>query len=184
VLERLSSVERVVFVLRNAFDFTFAEIAPVVGRNAAACRQIFGRARERVRKERPRFAVDREQHRALLRSFMEATRSGDTAKLVALLDEDAMLHGDGGGKALATKKPVVGSLAIARFLVAVARTLPGGVAVEERTLNGAPGLVFLADGRPILAVLIDTDGKRIRSVFAVANPDKLRGISLAAARPL
>jgi len=84
VLERLSPLERVVFVLRNAFDFTFEEIAPAVGRNAATCRKIFSRARERMRKERPRFAVDREHHRALLRSFMEATRGGDTARLIEL----------------------------------------------------------------------------------------------------
>ena len=112
MLERLSPLERVVFVLHNAFDLTFEEIAPVVRRDAVACRKIFSRARARMLEERPRFAVDRERHRALLRSFADAARDGDTAKLVSLLDDNVVLHGDGGGKALALKKPVVGSVAV------------------------------------------------------------------------
>jgi len=182
ILERLSPLERVVFVLRNAFDLTFEEIVPVAGRNAVTCRKIFNRARTRIRQERPRFDVDRARHRALLQSFLAAARGGDTAKLVALLDDNVVLHGDGGGKALAIKKPVVGRLAVAQFIVAVTRTLPGGVAEEEIELNGAPGLVLTAGGRPVVAILIDTDGERILSVFAVANPDKLD--ALGAARPM
>src|SRR5580704_6259615 len=131
VLERLSPLERVVFVLRNAFDLTFDEIAPVARRDAVTCRKIFSRARERVLEERPRFTVDRERHRALLRSFTEAARGGDTAMLVALLDDHVVLHGDGGGRALATKKPVVGGLAVAHFLIAVTRTLPADVSAEQ-----------------------------------------------------
>jgi RNA polymerase sigma-70 factor (ECF subfamily) len=183
VLERLSPLERVVFVLRNAFDFTFKEIAPVVGRDAVACRKIFSRARARMLEDRPRFVVDRERHRALLRSFTEAARGGDQARLVSLLAADVVLHGDGGGKALATKKPVVGSLAVARFIVAVTRTVPAGASLEEIELNGAPGLAIRAGGRPVVAILIDTDGERIHSVFAVANPDKLDALSRGVGRP-
>ncbi len=109
VLERLSPLERVVFVLRNAFDLTFDEIAPVVRRDAVTCRKIFSRARARVREEQPRFTVDRERHRALMRSFTEAALGGDTQKLVSLLADSVVLHGDGGGKALALKKPVKGT---------------------------------------------------------------------------
>jgi RNA polymerase sigma-70 factor (ECF subfamily) len=178
VLERLSPLERVVFVLRNAFELTFDEIAPVVRRDAATCRKIFSRARVRILEERPRFTVDRERHRALLRSFTEAALGGDKAKLVSLLDDDAVLHGDGGGKALAIKKPVVGSIAVAQFIIAVTRTLPADVSVDEIDLNGAPGLVLSAGGRPLVAILIDTDGERIHSVFAVANPDKLDALAL------
>jgi RNA polymerase sigma-70 factor, ECF subfamily len=177
VLERLSPLERVVFVLRSAFDFAFKEIAPVVGRDAVACRKIFSRARARILEERPRFAVDRERHRALLRSFTDAARGGDQARLVSLLAQDVVLHSDGGGKALATKKPVMGSAAVARFIVAVTRTVPTDVSVDEVDLNGAPGLVFRTNGRPMLAILIDTDGKRVNAVFAVANPDKLAGLT-------
>ena len=173
VLERLSPLERVVFVLRNAFDFTFEEIVPVVRRDVVACRKIFSRASGRIREERPRFTVDRQRHRALLQSFAEAARGGDAAKLVSLLDDAVVLHGDGGGKALAIKKPVVGAIAVAQFVIAVTRTLPNDASAEETELNGAPGLVLKVRGRPVVAILIETDGERIHSVFAVANPDKL-----------
>ena len=88
-----------------------------------------------------------------------------------------MLHGDGGGKALATKEPVVGNVAVARFIIAVTRTLPLDVDAAEIDLNGAPALMLTVDGRPVVAILIDTDGARIHSVFAVANPDKLEAIA-------
>jgi RNA polymerase sigma-70 factor, ECF subfamily len=179
VLERLSPVERVVFVLRNAFDLTFEEIAPVVRRDVIACRKIFSRARARVTEERPRFTVDRARHRALMRSFLEAARGEDMDKLLLLLDDKVVLHGDGGGKALATKKPVVGRFAVARFVISVTRTLPPGATIEMTELNGAPGLVAKAGGRPVVAVMIDTDGERIQSIFAVANPDKLDAIAQA-----
>ena len=177
VLERLSPLERVVFVLRNAFDFTFKEIAPVVGRDAVTCRKIFSRARARVREERPRFNVDRERHRSLLQSFTEAARGGDKAKLVSLLAEDVALHGDGGGKVMANKKPVIGRDAVAQFVIATTRTVPSAATLDEIELNGAPGLVLRAAGRPLLAILIETDGERIHSVFAVANPDKLDALA-------
>ena len=178
VLERLAPLERVVFVLRSAFEFSFKEIAPVVERDAVACRKIYSRARERVLKERPRFSVDRERHSALLRSFAEAAGGGDKARLVSLLAEDAVLHSDGGGKALATKKPVVGAAAIAQFVIAVTRTVAAGATRDEIDLNGAPGLLIRSGGRPVVAIMIDTDGERIRSVFAVANPDKLDALGL------
>jgi RNA polymerase sigma-70 factor (ECF subfamily) len=177
VLERLSPQERVAYVLRNAFDFTFEEIAPIIRRDAVTCRKIFSRARARVLEERPRFAVDRERHRALLRSFAEAARGGDTVKLVSLLAENVVLHGDGGGKALAIKKPVVGADAVAQFIVAVTRTVSADTSFSEVDLNYAPGLVLITSaGRPAVAIMIDTDGERIHSVFAIANPDKLAAI--------
>jgi RNA polymerase sigma-70 factor (ECF subfamily) len=179
VLERLSPLERVVFVLHNAFDLTFEEIAPVVQRDAATCRKIFSRARAHMREQRPRFAIDRERHRALLRSFADAARSGDTAGLVALLDENVVLHGDGGGKALALKKPVIGNVAVAQFLAAVTRTLPADATAELIELNGEPGLVLKAGDNPIVAILVESDGERIYSVYGISNPDKLGGIAAA-----
>ena len=183
VLERLSPLERVVFVLHNAFDLTFEEIAPVVRRDAVTCRKIFSRAREHMREQRPRFAIDRDRHRALLRSFADAARGGDTASLVALLDENVVLHGDGGGKALALKKPVIGNVAVAQFLAAVTRTLPTDASAVLIELNGEPGLVLKVDSRPIVAILVETDGERIYSVYGISNPDKLGGIA-AASGPL
>jgi RNA polymerase sigma-70 factor, ECF subfamily len=177
VLERLSPLERVVFVLRNAFDLSFEEIAPVVRRDVVTCRKIFSRARARIAQARPRFTVNRERHRALMLGFLEAARGQDMDALVALLDDNVVLHGDGGGKALALKEAIVGKLAVARFIIAVTRTLPPGATVEEMELNGAAGLVAKAGGRIVVAIMIDTDGERIRSVFAVSNPDKLDAIA-------
>jgi RNA polymerase sigma-70 factor (ECF subfamily) len=182
VLERLSPLERVVFVLHNAFDLTFEEIAPVVRRDAVTCRKIFSRARAHMLEQRPRFVVDRERHRALLRSFADAARGGDTAGLVSLLDENVVLHGDGGGKALALKKPVVGSMAVAQFLIAVTQTLPSDASADVIELNGAPGLVLKAGGRPVVAILIETDGERIHSIYAISNPDKLGAVENARAQ--
>jgi len=178
VLERLSPLERVVFVLRNAFDLPFDEIAPMVDRDVVTCRKIFSRARTRVLEERPRFSVDRERHRALMRGFVEAARGADMGQLVALLDDEVELHGDGGGKAPATKKPVVGSAAVAQFVIALTRTVPSDAVFEEIELNGLPALIVAkADGQLIVAVMLDIEGDRIRSVFAVANPDKLESIT-------
>jgi RNA polymerase sigma-70 factor (ECF subfamily) len=181
VLERLSPLERVVFVLRNAFDLSFEEIAPVVQRDTVTCRKIFSRARARVAQERPRFTVDRERHRALMLGFLQAARGQDMDALVSLLDDNVVLHGDGGGKAIALKQPVVGSSAVARFVMAITHRLPPDATVEEIELNGAPGLVAKAGGRIVVAIMIDTDGERIRSVFAVSNPDKLDAIGPAVA---
>jgi len=183
VLERLSPLERVVYVLRNAFDLTFEEIAPVVQRDAVTCRKMFSRARARVLEGRPRFAVDRERHRAILQSFADAARGGDTARLVLLLDENAVLHGDGGGKALALKKPIVGGATIAQFIIAVTRTLPDEASIDIIELNGTPGLVLKAGGRPVVAIAIETDGERVFSVFGVSNPDKLGSIAASPMQP-
>jgi RNA polymerase sigma-70 factor, ECF subfamily len=182
VLERLSPLERVVFVLRNAFDFTFKEIASVVGRDVVACRKTFSRARTRMLDGPPRFQVDQERHRALLRSFSEAARGGDQAQLVSLLAAEVVLHGDGGGKALANKKPVAGAVGVARFIIAVTRSVPADSSLDEIELNGALGLVVRVRGRPVVAILIDTDGERVHSVFAVANPEKLCALDRYAAR--
>jgi RNA polymerase sigma-70 factor, ECF subfamily len=184
LLERLAPAECVVFVLRNAFDLPFAEIADVVGRDAVTCRKIFARAREQIAKERPRFTVDRERHRALMQGFFEAARNQDVERLALLLDDNVVLHGDGGGKAFAVKKPVVGRLAVARFIIAVIRTVAYDATVESAELNGAPALVVKTGGHVLVAIMIETDGERIRSVFGVANPDKLGAIAGIAGHPM
>jgi RNA polymerase sigma-70 factor, ECF subfamily len=184
VLERLSPLERVVFVLRNAFDLSFEEIAPVVERDTVTCRKIFSRARARVAQERPRFTVDRERHRALMLGFLQAARGQDMETLVSLLDDNVVLHGDGGGKAIALKQAVVGSSAVARFVIAITQKLSPDASVEEIELNGAPGLVAKDGGRIVVAIMIDTDGERIRSVFAISNPDKLEAITPVVAREI
>ncbi|HLI98495.1 MAG TPA: RNA polymerase sigma factor SigJ [Bradyrhizobium sp.] len=181
VLERLSPVERVVFVLRNAFDFDFAEIGKIVGRDAATCRKAFSRARTRVLAGKPGVAIDRERHRALVRGFLEATRGQHLDRLVSLLDEEVVLHGDHGGKAVTAKKPIKGSAAVAQFVLAATRARPPGTFVIEVDLNGALGLILRgqAAGSIAAAFLFETDGARIRSIYSVANPNKLAALGRA-----
>jgi RNA polymerase sigma-70 factor (ECF subfamily) len=176
VLERLSPLERVVFILKNAFDFSFEEIAPIVGRNPVTCRKLFSRARARVLEEQPRFQVDRETHRALLRSFETAARGNDMAALLDLLSEGVVLHGDGGGKAVALKKPLTGADAVARFAIALARSSPADMQRHEIELNGAPALALSSQGRPFVVLMIETEEDRIRNIFAISNPDKIGAI--------
>jgi RNA polymerase sigma-70 factor (ECF subfamily) len=177
VFERLSPLERVVFILKSAFDFSFDEIAPIVERNAVTCRKLFSRARARVLEERPRFAIDRERHRALLHSFQAAAQGNDLASLLELLSEGVVLHGDGGGKALGLKKPIVGATAVARFAIALAQRRPADARLHETELNGSPAIVFSSRGRPYVAIMIEPDEDRINRIYAIANPDKLGALA-------
>jgi RNA polymerase sigma-70 factor, ECF subfamily len=174
VLERLSPVERVAFILKSAFDFSFEEIAPIVGRNPVACRKLYSRGRARVLEDRPRFPVDRERHRALLRSFEAAARGGDLTTLLELLSEGVVLHGD--GKALGLKKPLVGVAAVARFVIALSHRLPADAQLHEMELNGAPAISFSSQGRPFVIIMIETEEGRIRHIYAIANPDKISAV--------
>jgi RNA polymerase sigma-70 factor, ECF subfamily len=181
VLERLSPLERVVFILKSAFDFSFEEIAPIVDRNPVTCRKLFSRGRGRVLEEQPRFLVDRERHRALLRSFEAAARGNDMATLLELLSDGVVLHGDGGGKALALKRPLVGAVAVARFVTALARHSPADTKSHEIELNGAPAIALTSQGRPFVVLMIEIADERIRNIFAIANPDKIGVIGESAA---
>lgn len=148
VLETLSPVERTVFVLREVFGLSVAEVAQVVERSEAAVRQLAHRAREHVRARRPRYDTDRAQHRAVTAAFLDACRRGDLDALVSLLDPDIRLVSDGVGLASAARRPVVGAGPVARFLLGLARRYEG-IEVVSCELNGEPGLVLVADGEPI-----------------------------------
>jgi RNA polymerase sigma-70 factor, ECF subfamily len=177
VLERLSPLERVVFILKTAFDFNFDEIASVVGRNPVACRKLFSRGSARILEERPRFPVDRERHRALLRSFQIAARGEDLATLLELLSDGVVLYGDGGGKALGLKKPLMGAAAVARFVIAISQRTSADALLHEIELNGSPAIVFSSQGRPFVVIMVETDGGLIHRIYAVANPDKLGAVT-------
>ncbi|HEV7368001.1 RNA polymerase sigma-70 factor [Arenibaculum sp.] len=174
LLERLAPEERAAFLLREAFDVDYAEIARTLGRSREACRQMVHRARERVRDARPRFEVSAEAHRDLLRRYAEAARAQDEAALLSLFAEDATFLSDGGGKVWAARRPVHGAARIARMLLGVARKLAGPAEERIAWINGAPGLVTLRDGRVHSTTVIETDGRRILSMHRVLNPEKLR----------
>jgi len=175
LLERLSPVERAVLVLRDAFDVPFAEIAEIVGRSPDNCRQILSRARRRIDEERPRFDADPAERDALAARFLAAARDGDLAGLVALLAPDAVLVGDGGGRARSIPRPMHGAAAIARALVTFYGLAEewGGTIAPAR-VNGQPGFRVLdRDGRIVNVVGLDVADGAVRVVRSMLNPDKL-----------
>jgi RNA polymerase sigma-70 factor, ECF subfamily len=180
LLERLTPDERAVFVLREAFDMPFAEIGEIIGASPDACRQRLSRARRRIDKELPRFDPDPAERHALAASFLRAAREGDFKALVAMLAPDAVLIGDGGGKARAIPKPLVGGPQVARALASFYKIADqAGVTLHPAVVNGQPGFRSLApDGRIINVVQVDVADGAIQRVHSILNPDKLGHLGL------
>lgn len=176
LLERLSPVERAVFLLHQVFDYAHAEIAEMLGTTEAASRQSLRRARQHVAEGKARFESSRATHERLLRAFMGALAAGDVAALTSVLAEDAILYGDGGGKVRgAILRPVVGGERIARFFTGLLAKFPPApdLAVEVRDVNGWPALVGRTGAGVSFVIGIETDGARITAIRNVVNPDKL-----------
>jgi RNA polymerase sigma-70 factor (ECF subfamily) len=174
VLERLSPVERAVYLLHSVFDSTHGEIAAILGKDEATVRQVFHRAKAHVLAERPRFAPSKEAHARLLAGFVEACTRGDLEGLRALLAEDAMAWTDGGGKVRAALKPLVGSDAIARFFLGVLRKGDNeSLTVQVAEINGWPSVVARRGDATAIVLSLETDGERVYGVHVVSNPDKL-----------
>ena len=173
LLERLSPVERAVFLLREPFGYSYKEIGEIVGKSEAACRQIERRARQRLEEAGRPAPADPDAHGRLLRSFLQATRDGDVQGMVDLLAHDAVLYSDGGGKVNAARKPVVGPEMISRFLLGLARL--AGPHWEDRpaVVNGGAGALLLLDGVLHDAMTVEIEAGKIRRIFVVVNPDKL-----------
>ncbi len=176
VLESLSPVERAVFLLRDVFDYGYEEIATIVGRSRDNCRQLALRARHRVDARRPRFEPTGPQHEALAARFLAAARDGDLDGLVALLAEDAVMYGDGGGKAAARPAPLHGAAKIARFVLGLMRLADRErLRIEPAAVNGAPGMLIRGpDATVTAAISLDVAGGRLQSIRSVVNPEKLR----------
>jgi RNA polymerase sigma-70 factor (ECF subfamily) len=176
LLERLSPLERAVFVLREVFSFGYPEISSAVGRSEAACRQLAARARRHMDEGRPRFEADPHERERLAERFFGALREGDVDGLRALLAADAELVGDGGGKAPQLARAVTGGDNVARLLAAVVPVLflRVDVTLELCEVNGRPGAVFHdRDGRVLTTWALDVLDGRIRAIHSVVNPDKL-----------
>jgi len=174
LLERLSPVERAVFLLHEVFDYEYTEIAEIIGKDAANCRQILHRARQHLAEVRPRFKPSREKRRQLLDNFLEATSSGDLEKLVALMSRDAVLHADGGGKAPAVPNVVHGADRVARAIIGGLRKLvPPNLTTRRTEINGEPGVVSYLEGRPFSVVTLDIEEDVIKAVYVLTNPEKL-----------
>lgn len=175
LLERLSPLERAVFVLREVFGFDFPQVASAVGRSEAACRQLAVRARRHMDAGRPRFAADRRERAELAGRFLDALRDGDVDGLRDLLAADVQMVGDAGGKAPRWANAIVGADKVARLLGASAGPFTRiGVVVEAHELNGQPGAIFRdRDGRVLNTMTLDIVGGRIQAIRSMLNPDKL-----------
>ncbi len=175
LLERLSPLERAVFVLREVFGFGFGEVASAVGRSEAACRQLAVRARRHMDAGRPRFEADRREREQLAARFLDALRDGGVDGLRELLAADVQLVGDSGGKAPQFARGIVGADKVARVLGAfVPTSVQLGIVVEPRDVNGQPGAVFrYRDGKVLNIFALDILDERIQTIRSVQNPDKL-----------
>ena len=190
VLETLSPLERAVFVLREAFGMPYAEIADVLGRTEEAVRQLAHRARDHVQERRSRFDADESEQRRVTERFLEATSTGDLEALMAVLSPGVTLVADGGGRALAPRRPVRGAEKVARFLLAVAteermarflrsvgsEPIVADLHVSMASVNGGPGILIVSADKPISALVLDVSEGVVRTIHLVANPEKLAGV--------
>lgn len=185
VMETLSPLERAVFVLREAFDYSFAEIAAMLDRTEPAVRQLLVRARTHVHEKRPRYPLDDSQRQSIADRFLAACVGGDIRPLLELLSPEVTLVADGGGVITAARRPVLGADHVARFVLGIvekySKLMEDGadlrIDVAPGGVNGAPAIVAFLDGKVLYVYTLDLDEEgRIRTVFGMANPEKLDGV--------
>jgi RNA polymerase sigma-70 factor (TIGR02957 family) len=178
VLETLSPAERAVFVLREVFGMSVAEVAGALGRTEAAVRQMAHRAREHVQARQPRFDADKQAQREVTERFFAAVAGGDMEALLAALAPDVVLISDGGGKAKAARRPITGADKVARFLVGIAQQggdIPG-LRIELADVNGSPAMVGWIGEEPFGSISLAVSEGRVEQVLVIVNPDKLAGL--------
>jgi RNA polymerase sigma-70 factor, ECF subfamily len=174
MLERLTPVERAVFLLREVFEYEYSEIAAVLGQSEANCRQILGRAKRHVNAMRPRFKTSQQKKSDLLERFLKATTSGDMEGLVALLSNDVVLHSDGGGKGIAVPNLIQGADNVARGIFGgLQRIVPKNLVRRVMEINGEPGVVSYLDGKPHSVLTLGAGEGRIHAIYILTNPEKL-----------
>ncbi len=177
LLETLSPEERAVFVLHDILDDDYADIAETVGKSQAACRQMVHRARERLTSRRKRYLVDDETRARMLERFIAAANRGDRDEIMSLFASDAVMMSDGGGKAIAARRPLLGAERIAWLWFAVARRRHLRAERHIVRVNGEPAIASFYNGRLHSVATIETDGERIQRLYTIANPGKLRSFS-------
>ncbi len=175
LLERLMPVERAVFLLREVFDYPYSEIAAIVGKEEASCRQILSRAKKFIADQRPRFTPSTEHHHQLLQRFIGAIEEGNLDGLTQLLTSDVTLSTDGGGRVRgAATRTVHGQEAVARFIIASLRYIQAGYTMEFTQVNGEPAILLRVDGHPFSIVSVTIAQQQIVDIRVIANPEKLR----------
>jgi RNA polymerase sigma-70 factor (ECF subfamily) len=181
MLERLSPVERAVFLLRKVFDYEYAEIAAMVDKSEANCRQIVARASQHVTDEKIRFDTSRQESDALLQAFAQACLSGNINGLMNLLSEDIVMYSDGGGKKSAALRPVIGADKVTRFLLGTLRKIARYYDTYEfrmARINGQPGIINYVDGEVDNTMILEMVDGKIHRIYTVRNPDKLKHLPL------
>jgi RNA polymerase sigma-70 factor (ECF subfamily) len=173
MLESMTPAERVAFILHDVFRYSFAEVAEIVGRTPAACRQLASSARRRVRASQPPAAPAARQAR-IVRAFKQAWEARDIDALIGLLDPGATAIADGGGLATTFLRPIEGGEQIARAWAEIANRAPSNMTFLERMVNGQPGLVAQQDGVTVTVFAFDVAGDRINHIWVIRNPEKLR----------
>jgi len=176
LLESLNPIERAVFLLREVFDYDYAEISHLVDKSEANCRQIARRARQSVTARRPRFERSPEQEERLVERFVEACTGGDLEGLVSLLSDDITVWSDGGGSVAAARHPIHGPERVARFFLGLVGKAPPTFVIRRTRINGGPGIVGYVGGRPLNVLTFDVAEGRIRAIRIVLNPEKLRAV--------
>ncbi len=183
LLENLSPVERAVFLLREVFDYGYAEIATLVDKSEANCRQITRRARQKVGAGHGRFQATSEKQQTLVQQFITTCNTGDLPGLIHLLSEDIGLYSDGGGKVTAARKPIYGNNQVANFLLRIIRNAPPNLSVQPTWINGRFGFIVYIGQRPQSVFSFEMDEHKIYQVYAVLNPDKLQRVPLLSENP-
>ena len=178
LLEQLQPIERAVFLLREVFEYEYAEIATFLGKSEVACRQSFSRAKKHLGDHRPRFPASPDTQKQLLTGFMQAVQAGEMTPLMNLLAEDVTFWADGGGKVKgAAMHQVAGRVAVARFILESSpifrRSLPEGSRIELTEVNGQPALITRAGDQAFAVITIEVEAQRIKTIRIIVNPDKL-----------
>ena len=176
VMERLSPIERAVFLLRDVFDYDYDEIGQMVGKSPTNCRQILRRAKQHLADQRPRFPVSRPQQKQITAQFLDASTKGDLQDLLLLLAKDVTFCSDGGGKVVAVLKPIHGAVKVARMLLAIRRKWLLNSVSRLADINGQPGMIQYLDGRIHSVMTFEIVDGCIQSIYSVRNPEKLERI--------
>lgn len=188
LLESLSPQERAIFLLAEVFDYSHAEIAAILDKSEEACRQMLRRAKQALSQKRRRYRAGREKAEDLTGRFFRAVQTGETKELVALLHDDVMAYSDGGGRTQAALNPICGSDRVARFMIGIAQKGGTGLSRFSTLLNGQPGTIGFRNGIAQTAVILDIEEDRVRNLYIIVNPDKLKCIpkeeSIHAGSPL
>jgi len=176
LLENLSPLERAVFLLRDVFDYSYTEIASMLGKSEANCRQHYHRAKQYLHAHRPRFEPSSVEQEQLVESFFQAVEAGDVESLTHILTEKAVMYGDGGGHVPTSLHPITGREAVTRLLLGVYRLAPEGMRAEFAEVNGAPGMLLWQQAKLLAVMTFSIADGQIQAIYNLLNPDKLAHI--------